>query len=144
MFDITAIRKFEKFETRKNGLVRELHFGTAFDERHKDPKKNYGWHGMDMVFVIKKGKTKCVTFRIFTNWHWDEKFYEGMSKPSGASIDLHTTNPQFKGQKKYGQCDFLGKECYCDGSCLAADNAFKILTKDGLEALFDYMETWLK
>lgn len=141
-------RKIDKICEKKGKFTREIWFMPGYDKRSTDPKKNCGWHGMDVVFVLKKGNTKAVTFRVFSNWHWKEEFYKPFgnycSKPMGASIDLHTRKPQYEGQKKYGHhCDFLNTDCYCDGSCLQGDECFKLLCEFGLDALWKKMEAWM-
>lgn len=142
-------RKIDKICEKHGSFVREIWFLPAFDERNPEPKKNYGWHGMDILFVLKKGKTKAVTFRVFSNWHWKDEFYENifqiksLVKPMGASIDYHDIKPHYKGQEKYGPCDYLGgKECYTDGSCLQGDVLFKVLCEHGLESLWKAMEAF--
>lgn len=144
--------------SEKHGLfTREIIFLPAFDERHPLPEKNYGWHGCDMVFVLRK-KTKAVTFRLFTNWHWDDDFYKimeemsakchfsrAMSKPMAASIDYHDVKPHWEGHEPYGKCEFLnGKVCYTDGSCLNAQQFYDVLVREGLDALWKAMEEWMQ
>ena len=42
-------------------------FYPAFDRR-KDPKGNYGIHGVDMRMILK-GDKGAVQFVLYTNWH---------------------------------------------------------------------------
>lgn len=150
-------RPASRISEKHGAWTREIIILPAFDKRNPIPKKNYGWGGCDMIFVLRK-KNKAATFRLLTNWHWDDCYYKvmeelsakyptsrPMTKPLPASIDYHSIKPHYKGQKPYGRCDFLGRKiCYTDGSCLNATQFYDILVREGLDALWKAMEKWLK
>ena len=122
---------------------KKLVFLPSFDKRHVNPKKNYGRHCSDMIFVLRNlAKNQAVTFRIFTGWNFDHSFHT--IKPIGASIDLHSPTPHYKGQKSYGKCQFIGTKCYVDGSSLNAEPIFDILNSKGIEAMWKEMEKWFR
>ncbi len=48
-------------------MQREITMTPAYDKRDPDPSKNYGVHGVNIVYVLK-GKLGAVQFVLYTNW----------------------------------------------------------------------------
>ena len=46
----------------------------------------------------------------------------------------------FKGYTKHKYCEFIGWDCYCDGSCLAAKEYLQILFEKGSDEVFKKLE----
>lgn len=137
------MEKFEKI----------IQFDAAYDKRHKDPKKNYGIHGVTLRFVLK-GEKGAINFVVYTNWMLPhiEKEQEAkgassgveyrISRPMPADLGYHSYVPQYEGQETMtDECPWLdGKPCYYDGSTLYAETVFKVLVEDGGDALWEKLE----
>ena len=131
---------------------REIRFRPAFDKRTNDPKTNCGIHGADLAFYLH-GQKGVIQFVVFTGWHLphvqaeldakrpDGQFPYLFHKPQPADIGYHSRKPMYEGQKPMGyECEFLGGECYYDGSSLQAEEVFNILIKGGDAAVWNEME----
>ena len=124
-----------------------IKFSKAFDERHPDPKKNYGIHGVDLRMVLK-GELGAVQFVLYTQWHLpgvreELKLKDRiLSEPLPADVGYHSPIPQYEGQETLtDSCEYLdGKPCYYDGSGLMANDAFDVLTREGCDGLWKYLE----
>src|SRR5215813_5387513 len=75
----------------------------AFDKRDPDPKKDYGIHGAEMLFLVK-GEKGAVQFVIYTNWmlphvqkEWEKEHGRYMpsvfGKPIPADVGYHSPVP---------------------------------------------------
>ena len=136
----------------------KLEFIPAFDKRDPDPTKNYGIHGMEMVWTYGEPQTGIVVFRLFTNWHLphvaselgkkepelvgDEWYW--MLRPMPADLGFHWTSPRYAGQESLTHaCEFLGgRKCYYDGSSLNAMSVFNDLVSKGGRAVEEYLEEY--
>lgn len=90
---------------------KELVFTRAFDKRDPDPEKNYGIHGMEMIFLLS-GKLATVQFVLYTNWqlphiqqeYADRALNQGVQlsrlliEPIPADIGYHCRVPMYEGQ----------------------------------------------
>lgn len=138
-----------------------INFYPAFDRR-KDPKGNYGIHGVDMRMVLK-GDKGAVQFLLYTNWYLphvakelDNKLLrEGMQgrlseysfcilHPMPADLGYHSPVPQYEGQSICSEaCECLdGKPCYYDGSGLNAERIYEVLVKEGSEGVWRELEDY--
>lgn len=138
----------EKFE-------RIVKLRPAYDKRNPEPKKDYGIHGVDLLFVLK-GKKGAVQFLVFTGWHlpkvqkeldekpFNPKFPYLFHKPMPADIGYHSPKPMYEDHKPLTKsCKILdGKPCYYDGSGLQAEKVFEILVREGSEGLWKYLEKY--
>ncbi len=101
---------------KKEKLERIFEAIPAFDKRNKDPKKNYGIHGVELRFVVK-GKKGAVQFVVFTGMHLPNvqeeqdspdghTGYDGKiwcpRKPMAADIGFHSPKPLYEGQEPMG------------------------------------------
>lgn len=129
-------------------LERKVEFIAGYDKRHTDPKKDYGVHGVDIVFSVK-GKHGAISLIICTNWYPTHCRDYPLVKngmiffPMAADIGYHSYTPQRDWQTKPSQekCRFLdNKPCYYDGSALRANDFFDILTDKGEDALWKELE----
>jgi hypothetical protein len=132
-------------------LKRLVEIQPAFDKRHSDPNKNYGIHGAEIKFLVK-GKKGVIQFVIFTNWHLPhvQKELEGKChldkycflKPLPADVGYHSFVPMYDEQKPItDSCPYLdGKPCYYDGSGLWAEDVFKLMVREGHEAMWKELE----
>ena len=133
------------------GLTKEYVFRPAFDKRHADPKKNYGIHGVEMVWYLK-GPKGAVQFVVYTNWHLPHvqaeldantsgQFPHLSCHPMGADIGYHAHCPQYDGQSVMrDQCDLIGGPCWYDGSSLSAEKLLNTLICEGQDAVWDRMK----
>jgi len=132
----------------KHSFKREVKFLPAFDRRHKDPKKNYGIHGVELCFYLT-GDKGVVQFILYTNWnlpHIDTQDWpEIIKKPMPADLGCHSPKPMYEDQFSTDDCRLLpGKTCYYDGSTLSADKAYKVLISGGSEGLWKFLEDYYK
>lgn len=92
-------------------LERIIEVRPAFDKRSNNPKKDYGIHGCEIIFVLK-GEEGAVQFLLYTNWylpHVQKAFEQKMSpenavlfRPIPADLGYHSPKPMYKGQKPMG------------------------------------------
>ena len=135
-------------------LERIIRFYPAYDKRHPAPSKNYGIHGVNLLFVLK-GKEGAVQFLIFTNWHLshvqkeldaklDSQFPHLSCHPLPADLGYHSPKPTYDGQTVcFDSCEWLdGQPCYYDGSGLAAEKIYNILVEKGDEAVWKELEKY--
>lgn len=130
---------------------RTVTFRPAFDKRDPDPKKNYGIHGVDIVFLLK-GARGAYQFCVSTNWHLPNvqaeqdtrplnEFPYMFHKPMPTDLGYHAHAPQYVGHEPMSeQCEVLGGKCYYDGSSLAAEDVFNILLSGGSDAVWKHLE----
>jgi len=63
--------------------------------------------------------------------------------PLASDLGHHTISPLYTDQPTMEKCDlFAGAPCYYDGSTLNADPGLEILTTQGEEALWDWLEAY--
>ena len=129
-----------------------IKFTNAFDKRNNDPKKDYGVHGVNIIFILKSNKG-AVQFIIYTNWHLPnvQKEFDNKSplsdmpylfhQPIAADIGYHSYVPIYDGQTQItDKCEWLNnKPCYYDGSSLQAEKYFNILREGGDKKLWEAM-----
>lgn len=132
----------------------------AFDKRHRDPKQDYGIHGVDFRFILK-GKYGATQFVIFSNWHLphvrqaqdthilrkckagliDQIDLDIYFHPMPADKGYHSLVPQYDGQQKY-PCDLFPQGCYYDGSGLNAQSLFDSMLQEGDKAIWRILEEY--
>jgi len=136
-------------------MERIIRFSPAWDKRNSDPKKNYGVHGVELVFYLK-GEKGTVQFLLYTNWylphvtkeqkhsHWE--FDDGHFcpfKPFPADLGYHSPKPLYKGQEAISHnCELTGGDCFYDGSTLNAERIFKALTEKGDAGVWEELEKY--
>lgn len=134
---------------------KRIEFKPAFDKRHDDPKKNYGIHGVDLAFYLL-GEKGAIQFIVYTSWHLphvqdeldskpiDSRFPFLSHKPMAADLGYHSHKPMYEGQEHIMEdCPLLGwGKCYYDGSGLNAEKVFKVLTEEGSDGVWKYLENY--
>lgn len=142
--------------TIKDKLIKQINFNPAFDKRSSIPSKNYGIHGVDMIWSLGHPKQGYITWTVFTNWYLPEvqkelevqpinpRFPHLFFLPQPADLGYHSLVPQFEGQKPVKNCKLLdNQDCYCDGSGLVAQEVFNLLVKEGQESVWKFiLEQW--
>lgn len=122
------------------GFEKIVTLAPAFDERHSDPSKNCGIHGVELRMVLK-GPIGATQFVVYTNWQLPHvqaeldakplgQFRYILHKPLAADIGYHSPHPQYEDQTAM-PCDVLGGLCYYDGSSLQAEEIFEVLLREG-------------
>ena len=127
-------------------LERRFEVKPAYDRT----AEGYGVHGAEMRwFVI--GPLGAIQFVLFTNWHlphvqarfdsrMDREFPHLACHPQPADIGYHSYKPRYEGQPVMKECHLLHAPCYYDGSGLQADDFYKVLITEGLDALWLALE----
>jgi hypothetical protein len=128
---------------------RIIEFEPAWDKRSDEPGKDYGIHGMEARFVLKKDN-KAVQFVVYTNWHLPhvEEYLEQHHimgfcplKPMAADLGYHSPTPTYENQQSLtDNCKYTGGVCYYDGSGLQAKKVFAKFVAEGLDALWEELE----
>ena len=133
---------------------RQIEFKPAFDKRNSDPSKNYGIHGLEIIFLLKKEKA-TMQFQIYTNWHlpnvqkWLNKkavgeklsYIGALFNPMGADVGCHSKQPMYKGQEPTTQnCKYTDGICYYDGSSLQARELLERFITEGEEIVWATLE----
>ena len=130
-----------------------IKFTPAYDKRSKDPKKDFGIHGVELQMFLK-GSKGVIHFIVYTNWHLPHVQEEINAKlcsfyfpylfhlPHPADIGYHSPIPMYEGQESITpKYEFLnGKPCYYDGYDLQAEAVFKILLKEGSNGVWEELE----
>ena len=135
---------------------RWIKFRPAYDRRNKDPKKDYGIHGVETIFYLRKPKG-IMQFVLYTNWQLKSIRKEAETEPNNmtlkvdypfeywqaplpADVGFHSIKQRYEHQEPM-DCDLLKRgKCYYDGSGLAAEDAFECLIEKGEEGLWSYLE----
>jgi hypothetical protein len=133
-------------------MERIIKFRPAYDKRHTDPKRNYGIHGVELLFLLK-GEEGAVQFVLYTNWHLPhvQKELELKSShihchPMPADLGFHSPKPMYEGQTSLTEdCEYLdGKPCFYDGSTMNAERVFNVLLEKGDEGVWSELESYYK
>lgn len=108
---------------------------------------NGGFHGIgsvNMSFVVK-GEQGAYSFTVLTGWYWDEthermRGRDYINHSMGGSVDYHSKIATECGYHSK-DCMWTGGDCWCDGSGLAGANMFELLAREGLDAVWQKLET---
>ena len=135
-------------------MERIVEFAPAYDKRGPDSSSNYGVHGVNLRFVLKKEKG-AVQFLLFTNWHLPHVQKELDSRtnlefphlschPDPADLGYHSPEPKCGEEiSSTESCSYLnGKPCYYDGSGLAAERVYERLLREGSEGVWSELESY--
>jgi len=147
-------------------LKRTISITQAYDRRSDKPNKDYGI-GACRIFFSVKGSKGAITVNFFTNWflpstikeYKEEGIYcNNLSKGkdsfktkidliattdpiSSGSWDIHSKKKLYEDQTSYSDnCEFTGGKCYCDGSCMKAEEYLQILFEKGSKGVLDKLE----
>jgi len=146
-------------------MERRVEFRPAYDRRDPDPKKDYGIHGVDIVFYVI-GEKGAVQFGTSTGWllpktviedehvDWNNwhKYNNMLSMhnqrlgyPMPYDLGYHSKTPMYEDHPAL-DCDLLeeGGKCYYDGSGLNAYAVFDVLVHKGSEGVYEYLENYYK
>lgn len=125
----------------------------AFDKRDPNPSKNYGVHGVDLRFYLKKDN-KAVQFVLYTNWQLphvtreqvhrlhSSKDIEIFWQPMPADVGYHSPYPMYDDQPASDNCHLIEGDCYYDGSGLAANDMFEVLLHKGSDGVWCELEKY--
>ena len=117
-------------------MTREITMLPAYDKRNKDPRKNYGIHGCDMLWILK-GRRGAVEFLVYTGWQLK---HVGDTEPSGAYVGYHSPTQRHEGQA-CNDCTLVeGGKCYSDRGYLYAAEVFDILRREGSDGVWRELE----
>lgn len=116
-------------QTMPDGTERWLTARAAYDLRDPNPSKNYGIHGMEFTFGVRRGNL-CVTWTLMPDWYLPHVRCEVDRRQKRSlfgglgSIDYHSPTQFYEGQEPIQGCEYTGGDCYCDGSGLGARDLF--------------------
>jgi hypothetical protein len=128
-----------------------------FDPAYNKTTEGKGRHCVTARFSVR-GPLGAVTFVLFTGWDHstDRHTKDGliacldgmrrppMGKPYGVSVDYHSPSPRSDDQSSR-ECDLLPDGlCYGDGSLVEADDALDVLTDEGEDGLWRFLEQFYR
>lgn len=135
---------------------RRVTFRPAFDRCAHDPSKNYGIHGVEVLFLLlgPKGATQ---FLLYTNWMLpagncpigldhtrrgsDHRLF---CDPMPADLGYHSPSPRYEDQSSY-ECDVLpAGRCHYDGSSLNAVRVYQRLLREGSDGVWAELESFYR
>lgn len=146
-------------------FIKTITFEPAYDKRHPDPKKNYGIHGVEILFLLR-GALGATQFRLSTGWLLPEtvgadederglgtgshSYSRGLSErstaiyyPSPSDLGYHSPKPIYEDQTMIQEdCPYIDGPCYYDGSGLNAWRPFKALLREGNEGVWRVLEDY--
>lgn len=144
-----------------DGFEKIVEITPAYDRRHADPKQNYGVHGVEMRFLLKKAGVGAVQFLLSTGWQLphiteetDRRTLGKVQRGEPIAVDLHcfyqpmavdrgyhSLTPRYPGQTARENCPYLnGATCYYDGSGLNAQVVFDAMLSEGDQGLWRELE----
>lgn len=101
-----------------------------------------GKHCCDLrMYVV--GDKGAVTFVLYTGFDVPSARGHGCEHlfPLPADLGYHSNVPLYDGHELMSDsCEVLGGPCYYDGSTLAADAIYDLLTISGSDAVFERLE----
>ena len=101
---------------------------------------NHGVTSAEIIFLVQNA-LGAVQFQILSGWYPDWRKDKFGALP--ADLGYHSPTPRYEGQAVTpGDCRWLGKNCYYDGSTLNAEEPFDILIMKGESALWKYLEDY--
>lgn len=111
---------------------------------------NYGQHGMDLRFVLI-GQLGATQFLMYTDWV-PGKTGRGLNAsvsascfPMAADLGFHwKTSPWGDGDSsmRMPHCDWIGGDCFYDGSGLNAEPVMRRFIAEGFDAVWDELERY--
>lgn len=132
-------------------LERIVEFHPAYDKRDPDPSKNYGIHGMEILFVLK-GPAGAVVWLIYTNWNVPSarslrpNHSMGIyGRPfMGADLGYHALVSQYEEQEERDCCYTSSGKCYYVGSGLNAELLVENFIAQGDKYLWAALEAYYR
>lgn len=137
-------------------LERIVWFKGAYDLRRPKPNKDYGIHGMDIIFAVK-GSKGAVALQIFTDWYLPHVAMEVQARkskgypydeaelclPNIVDIGFHSKVPIYGEDRPMKDCELTGGDCYYDGSSLQGNEKWREgFLHGGTEWLWPHLEQY--
>ena len=120
-----------------------LQRAVIFEPGYNDRGGKYGVHGMGIRWLLR-GKYGAVQFLMNAGWVPGEKMRLAIADcfPTGFNLGYHALVPHYEGQDSMGPCEYLdGKECFYDGSGLAADDLMHEFIREGERVVWEKLES---
>jgi hypothetical protein len=118
-------------------FTRALQITPGYRYRHNSERA-----GMKFRFWLS-GPAGAVQFLMLTDWEPGQRQItpNAASYPMAADLGWHWRTPMYPGQALFAnECDVLGAPCYYDGSGLQAEPVLAGFLRDGLPAVWTYLE----
>lgn len=123
-----------------NGFERAIEFEPGYKDPTRGPK-SYGQHGMGIRFLLR-GPNGVAQFLMNTGWVPGVKGIPASLAdyyPSGMDLGYHARGPQHEDSEGWalnGACEYLGAECWYDGSGLNAELVMAAFIREGEPAVW--------
>lgn len=130
-------------------FTRIVEFSPGFIHR---AAPDYGCAGVKMRLVlvgprgaasldVHTGMMPKAVERMWDAMGLDARTTQSAYKSMAASLDFHGREPVYDGQEKStDRCDYIGGDCYCDGSCCNADAPLEAFIVEGLPGAWRHLE----
>lgn len=113
----------------------------AYDKRHEDPSRNYGIGGV-RLFMVLKGPHGAVSFCLHTAWYLPDVNIAPRA-PMPAWLGYHSPKPMHENQaSRDDACQWIGCQCYSDGSVGGAEKVFDALVANGSDGAWSELERY--
>lgn len=127
-----------EWRTDADGFERAI----VFEPGYNDPTpRGYGKHGMALRFLLR-GPNGVTQFLMNTGWVPGERGVPvtlAAYYPLAFDLGYHARVPQYEGQGEYGgptPCEYLGADCWYDGSGLNAEPVMDAFIREGEDAVW--------
>ena len=136
-------------ETAPAGITREIHLSAAYDKRSPDPSKNYGIHGCEWQFIVRRNGNAIVWQIMSTDWYLPHVRKELEAKslrkdlPDGlGDVGYHSKIKFYEEQPSNEHCYATNGPCYYNGACLQSNELFDKAVADPA-IIWPELEKWL-
>jgi hypothetical protein len=138
-----------------NGIERWLTMYPGYDFVSQIPRKDYGIHGVELQFGVKRGNV-AVIWTLMTDWFLPQvrrrlwvkgdsieylcgkrDFFDGL-----GGIDYHSPVALHTDQTEIEDCKYTGGKCFPGGSGLGSIELFNKMTSDPNE-IWRTLDKWL-
>lgn len=134
----------------QNIMEKITRFKPAFHNVDDDPTKNYGV-GSVMCYMVLKGELGAVHFIFSTGMFLDETYeywkrkglHTETNRPDFMGYDVGYHSPKKLSDWQVGgrkDCEWIGKQCFCDGSIMRAEEWLKIFLEKGSDEIWKLLE----
>ncbi len=137
-------------QQHEDGTTRWISVNPAYDFTTWK-QGNYGIHGMEWVFGIRRGDT-AVTWTLMASWFLKETrtrleqqhgLHSNGYDDGLGNVDYHSPVALWEGQETaHVRCKYTGGNCFADGSATASGDFFEKLVSEG--EVWPQMLKWLE
>lgn len=132
----------------ERAVVFEPGFGRNPEEGSLPSSERYGRSAMSIRFLLR-GDAGVVQFLMGTGWVPEKEEIGGWGysdwvahRPFSRDVGYHARTAHYEGQESMGQCEYLGAECFYDGSGLLAEEVMADFFDRGERAVWERLHRY--